>query len=292
MAVLRVFLLAYLFFFCESCDFQIAHSSEQLINSNLISKGLVCDGVLLTVDGSQVTGNEFVLGSQVEFEFKNLRAVDESSSEVERTVSIYILKNGIDTVKKFSFPVNRGKNDKGRIDSKIYFTNLMVASGSLDHLACIVFEEDGKDKSLTFKYTFRTIPVVFQEYERKGLYCDYSYLFDRESENIITEQVYSGNGLLTVAIVGLGGLEEEKGITFPQVNVKVMDSNGNILLTTEKHFDLKVDSGVDPKHLKEPFGIDLNLKNKLKTNSIKIIVDIKDQKSEKALSTIFEMTLN
>ena len=267
-----------------SCEFKVENNTKEIKDAELVQNGLFCDGVELSVDDKPYRQNNFIIGQEIDFKFVNLKRKDNSRQRMNLKVSFFVLKDGIDTVKSYSFPIDNQKemSKNELLNHSVYFNNIMPISDSLDHKLFVLFEEQGTKNWLSYKLPFKTLPNKYQKIVQNGLYCDYTYLFDRDLNFVLTKSHYDGNGSLWFVIGGLNGLEEGEGVVFPSLEILVMDVNNNILYENNDHFE-KMSKGVSKEELRKPFGVELKLKTFPKGGRLKIVANLKDNKSNKSL---------
>ena len=104
---------------------------------------------------------------EIDFKFVNLKRKDNSRQRMNLKVSFFVLKDGIDTVKSYSFPIDNQKemSKNELLNHSVYFNNIMPISDSLDHKLFVLFEEQGTKNWLSYKLPFKTLPNKYQKIE-------------------------------------------------------------------------------------------------------------------------------
>ena len=159
----------------------------------------------------------------------------------------------------------------------------MPISSDLDHKVVIIFKEKGTGNKLSYELPFRTLPNEYQRLNEEGLSVDYTYLFDKEQDFILTKKQYRGNGSLWLVIGGLNGFEEDKKLVFPELEVLVVDGNSDTLYRDTKKLN-KMSKGVPVEEISKPIGVELEFNDFPREGSVKIIANLKDKNSKKSLT--------
>jgi hypothetical protein len=287
---IQLAVIALMMIILTSCDSSKSVSTDLVTGLTTRGDGLSCENVYLSDGEQEINRNTFTYGEIVYVNFEDIEGFEKKDGNVFPGMHLYVVNQSLDTI--LTYPdLYTDYQDGINISPLFLQANLTVAdpmhSGSEYTLNIHIWDKNGEG---TFKATLDFDVVSDEQIEigNNNLSYDEAYLFTEEGNNVIIGNEAHFNENIYLIFEGLEGFQEEDGKVFIGLNLKVRDSEGNIVLDEE---DLIGDSGLDPSQIKEQLAPNFIIRDTTISTPVSCEILVWDKKSDRNIKASVDLNL-
>ncbi|MEA1886054.1 MAG: hypothetical protein U9N72_02445 [Bacteroidota bacterium] len=273
-----------------SCDSGKSVSKDLVTGLTTWGDGLSCEDVYLSDGEEKINRNTFTYGEKVYVNFENIEGFKKEDGYAFPGMQLSVLNQAGDTVVIYP-DLYTDYQDGIDISPLLLQANLTVAdpmhTGKEYTLNVDIWDKKGEG-TFKAKLDFDVIPDEQIKIENNNLSYDEVYLFTEEENNVVIGNEAHFNENIYLIFEGLEGFQEEDGEIFIGLSLKVMDSEGEILIDEE---DLIGDSGLQASQIKEQLAPNFIIRDTSINTPVSCEIEIWDKKSEKNIKASLNLKL-
>jgi hypothetical protein len=274
---------------------QFSKSVKKDLVSGLLTKGdgLSCEDVYLSVNTGKTNRNTFIYGEKLFINFNNIEGFNKENEYVFPGMRMFVISKTGDTVLQTN-DLYGGYSEGIKLSPLLLIGDLTFASPmrSKDEytLHVIIWDKKGKGK-ITATMDFKIVSNDQIKIEANKVTFNEIYLFSKERDAVITDNIIKFNENIYVIFEGLSGLMEINGLVFPGLGVSATDNEGKIILDYKDLFSDYSENGITESDFKTRVSahftiFDTKFKNPLHCNLI-----IWDKKSDNSIKASTDLIL-
>lgn len=273
---------------------QFSKSVKKDLASGLLTKGdgLNCEDVYLSVNNGKINRNSFVYGEKFFINFNNIEGFNKENENVFPGMRMFVIGKTGDTVLQTN-DLYSGYSEGIKLSPLLLVGDLTVASPMRSNAEytfhVIIWDKKGKGK-IGSTMNFKIISNDQIKIEANKVAFNEIYLFSKERDAVITDNIIKVNENIYVIFEGLSGLMEINGLVFPGLSLSATDNEGKIILDykdlfsnysengiTESDFKTRVSAhfSIFDTKLKNPLHCNLTIWDKKSDNLIKASIDLR-----------------
>lgn len=231
----------------SGCNF--SKSVKVDLISGLSTNGdiLSCEDVYITVNDQKAARSTFIYGEEFYLNFNNVKGFKRIDGKVFPGMDLFVFGESGDTV--FSATDMYKGNPEGFAQELIILTSKLVVarpvhSGKSYKMKVKIWDKEDKG---TFYATFDFKVTASQsiKVESSAVTYDEIYLFSKDREEVINNNIIASNDENYLLLEGLKGFSETEGKVYPGLSMKVTDDAGTEVLFYEDLFADYTSDGLD-----------------------------------------------
>ncbi|MGM0666212.1 MAG: hypothetical protein ACQETA_02730 [Bacteroidota bacterium] len=273
-----------------SCDSGKSVSKDLVTGLTTRGDGLSCENIYLSDGEEKINRNTFTYGENVYVNFENIEGFNKENGNAFPGMRLSVIDQAGDTV--MIYPDLYADYQSGiNISPLLLQANLTVAdpihTGQEYTLNIHIWDKRGES---TFKaeLDFEVNPDKQIKIENNNLSYDEVYLFAEKEKKVLIGNEAHFNENIYLIFEGLEGFKEEEGQIFIGLSLKVMDSEGEILIDEK---DLIGDSGLDPSQIKEQLTPNFIIRDTSINTPVSCEIVIWDKKSDNNIKALLTLNL-
>ncbi|MBN1388240.1 MAG: hypothetical protein JW965_07320 [Bacteroidales bacterium] len=287
---IQITLTAFLVLALFSCDSSKSVSKDLVTGLTTRGDGLSCQDVYLSDGEQEINRNTFTYGEIVYVNFENIEGFKKKDENAFPGMQLCVVNPTGDTV--MHYPDLYADYQEGiNISPLLLQANLTVAdpihSDGEYTLYINIWDKNGEG---TFEATldFDVSPDDQIKIENSNLSYNEVYLFSEEENSVIIGNEAKYNENIYLIFEGLEGFQEEDGEIFIGLSLKVMDSEGEIIIDEE---DLIGDTGLQPSQIKEQLAPNFIIRDTSIGTAVSCEILIWDKKSDSNIKATVTLDL-
>jgi hypothetical protein len=285
-----------IFFFlliaASGCNFNKSVKVDLI--SGLATKGdiISCDDVYITVNDQKVERSTFIYGEEFFLNFNDIKGFKRLDGKVFPGMDLFVFGESGDTV--FSATdLYKGNPDGFGQESILLTSKLIVArpihSGKSYKMSVKIW--DKKDKgTFSANFDFKVTASQSIKVESSMVTYDEIYMFSKEKEKVINDNIITANDENYLLFEGLKGFSEIEGKVYPGLSMKVTDEAGAEVLNYEDLFSDYTSAGLDYADFNERVTSSFVIPAGEVKNPLHLQVLIWDKKSPAKLGVSADLT--
>jgi hypothetical protein len=276
-----------------SCQF-IKSVKKDLV-SGVLTKGdgLSCEDVYLSLNTGKTNRNTFIYGEKFFINFNNIEGFNKENENVFPGMRMYVVSKTGDTVLQTS-DLYGGYSEGIRLSPLLLIGDLTVASPmrSKDEYTLHVNIWDKKGKgTIGSTLDFKIVSNDQIRIEANKVTFNEIYLFSKERDAVITDNLIKFNENIYVIFEGVSGLMEINGLVFPGLSISATDNEGKIILDYKDLFSDYSQNGIADSDFKTRVSAHFTIFDKGFKNPLHCKLTIWDKKSDNSISASTELIL-
>lgn len=287
---IKLTLIALVILSLMSCDSSKSVSKDLVTGLTTRGDGLSCEDVYLSDGEQEINRNTFTYGEIVYVNFENIEGFKKKEENAFPGMQLYVLNQSGDTVMHYH-DLYADYQEGINISPLLLQANLTVAdpihSGGEYTLYINIWDKNGEgtfDAILDFDVN----PDEQISIENNKLSYNEAYLFSEEANNVIIGNEAKYNENIYLIFEGLEGFQEEEGEIFIGLSLKVMDSEGEVIIDEE---DLIGDTGLQPSQIKEQLAPNFIIRNTSISTPVSCEIFIWDKKGDSNIKATVNLEL-
>lgn len=287
---IKLTLIALVILSLMSCDSSKSVSKDLVTGLTTRGDGLSCEDVYLSDGEQEINRNTFTYGEIVYVNFENIEGFKKKEENAFPGMQLYVLNQSGDTVMHYH-DLYADYQEGINISPLLLQANLTVAdpihSGGEYTLYINIWDKNGEG---TFEaiLDFDVNPDEQISIENNKLSYNEAYLFSEEANNVIIGNEAKYNENIYLIFEGLEGFQEEEGEIFIGLSLKVMDSEGEVIIDEE---DLIGDTGLQPSQIKEQLAPNFIIRNTSISTPVSCEIFIWDKKGDSNIKATVNLEL-
>lgn len=282
---LFLMLLASLFFSCE-----ISISNEYLQDVTVKSEGLSCDGIKMVNYTGQINRTKFHYGEKVLFIYENMTGFVLQNNLAHPEMDIYVLNKKGDTIMakpNLFFKDSKGYSEADlNLRSELIFAKPMLPSK--EYIAMVNIRDKNSDAYYNWSKNFEIIHSPLINTKKDGLDYDIQYLYSKERDIGIIDNVIKRNEKIYLIIENLSGFDiDEYGSANIEASISLTSADGTLINKNDNLFP----NLVNAKDLKDQLYASIQIASASGKKPVTCIFKMKDTKSGHSLETTFDLTV-
>ncbi len=282
---LFLMLLASLFFSCE-----ISISNEYLQDVTVKSEGLSCDGIKMVNYTGQINRTKFHYGEKVLFIYENMTGFVLQNNLAYPEMDIYVLNKKGDTIMakpNLFFKDSKGYSEADlNLRSELIFAKPMLPSK--EYIAMVNIRDKNSDTYYNWSKNFEIIHSPLINTKKDGLDYDIQYLYSKERDIGIIDNVIKRNEKIYLIIENLSGFDiDEYGSANIEASISLTSADGTLINKNDNLFP----NLVSAKDLKDQLYASIQIASASGKKPVTCIFKMKDTKSGHSLETTFDLTV-
>ncbi|MGH1384414.1 hypothetical protein [Kordia sp.] len=278
-------LLASLFFSCE-----ISISNEYLQDVTVKSEGLSCDGIKMVNYTGQINRTKFHYGEKVLFIYENMTGFVLQNNLAYPEMDIYVLNKKGDTIMakpNLFFKDSKGYSEADlNLRSELIFAKPMLPSK--EYIAMVNIRDKNSDTYYNWSKNFEIIHSPLINTKKDGLDYDIQYLYSKERDIGIIDNVIKRNEKIYLIIENLSGFDiDEYGSANIEASISLTSADGTLINKNDNLFP----NLVSAKDLKDQLYASIQIASASGKKPVTCIFKMKDTKSGHSLETTFDLTV-
>jgi len=276
---IKLTLIALVILSLMSCDSGKSVSKDLVTGLTTRGDGLSCEDVYLSDGEQEINRNTFTYGEIIYVNFENIEGFKKKDENAFPGMQLCVVNQSGDTV--MHYPDLYADYQEGiNISPLLLQANLTVAdplhSDGEYTLYINIWDKNGEG---TFEaiLDFEVSQDEQIKIENNKLSYNEAYLFSEEANNVIIGNEAKFNENIYLIFEGLEGFQEEDGEIFIGLSLKVMDSEGEIIIDEE---DLIGDTGLRPSQIKEQLAPNFIIRNTSVSTPVSCEILIWDKKGD------------
>jgi len=276
---IKLTLIALVILSLMSCDSGKSVSKDLVTGLTTRGDGLSCEDVYLSDGEQEINRNTFTYGEIIYVNFENIEGFKKKDENAFPGMQLCVVNQSGDTV--MHYPDLYADYQEGiNISPLLLQANLTVAdplhSDGEYTLYINIWDKNGEG---TFEaiLDFEVSQDEQIKIENNKLSYNEAYLFSEEANNVIIGNEAKFNENIYLIFEGLEGFQEEDGEIFIGLSLKVMDSEGEIIIDEE---DLIGDKGLRPSQIKEQLAPNFIIRNTSVSTPVSCEILIWDKKGD------------
>lgn len=287
---IKLTLIALVILSLMSCDSSKSVSKDLVTGLTTRGDGLSCKDVYLSDGEQEINRNTFTYGEIVYVNFENIEGFKKKEENAFPGMQLYVLNQSGDTVMQYH-DLYADYQEGINISPLLLQANLTVAdpihSGGEYTLYINIWDKNGEGRFEAI-LDFDVSPDEQISIENNKLSYNEVYLFSQEANNVIIGNEAKFNENIYLIFEGLEGFQEEEGEIFIGLSLKVMDSEGEIIIDEE---DLIGDTGLQPSQIKEQLAPNFIIRDTSISTPVSCEIFIWDKKGDSNIKATVNLEL-
>ncbi len=278
-----------------SCNFN--KSVHKDLETGAFSKGdgIGCDDVLITVNGELDKRNQFVYGEKINLVFNNVIGLKKIDSLTYPALSMYIVKNGKDTLLAKPNLLEKLKNgvNLSPLQLRTTFKAVLPHENNEKYKVHVNIWDNKGDGTFTYELPFTVKKNEVLKVKSSGLKYSKSYLYNETLKEVVASKNIKSNHTFVLVLENVEGMSQKEGRVFPVFSINMKDSNGEKIITNENVLKRYEEKGLLVNDLKGGrLTTKLTFTKGVFNNPYKLSAKLSDKNSSKQIEISGDLILN
>jgi len=271
-----------------SCD--IRKSVHKDLQTGLITRGdgLSCDNVYLSIGDETISRNLFIYGEKYQVNFNNIEGFNKVDNYAFPGMELYVISEAGDTVLKNSDLY--ADLSEGSDNSPLLLLTTVTAADPIfsnnEYTLYIQIWDKKGDGNFSAKMDFNVVPNDKISIESNQLSYDEIYLFSKQRQIAITDNVVGFDETIFMMFEGLDGFVVEGSMVYPGLSLVVRNADGDLILNEA---DLIGETGMDYSEIHSQLAPNFVLTGSLIGNPVTCEITIWDKKGEGSIKASVQL---
>ena len=219
------------------------------------------------------------------FIFNNIQGFQKLENKVFPGLSIYVIKNDVDTVlsEKDLFADLVNGTDLSPLQLQANLTSILPYKNNEKYVLKLKIWDKKGEGSFFYELPFSVKQDELLEIKTSNVKYSSVYLWNDTKKSTVTEHVSDQDDQLLVLFEGVEGLIMEEGKVYPQLSIELVDNEGVEIVSVSNLFTEYELTGVDPIDLKGQMPITLSFGQNKISNPVQLKLVLRDLKSENSI---------
>lgn len=278
----------------SSCQFNQSVNKDLITGAYARGNGIGCDNVTIEIGGKVEKRNEYFFGEEVNLIFNNIIGLTNSKNKTYPGLSMYIVKNKKDTVlSKLNLlkSLNDG-TDIFPLQLRANFVTALPYQNNEKYKVYVDIWDKKGDGKFTYEMPFKIKKNELLNINNNGIKYSNIYLWNETLKQPVFDKNVSSEHLFILILNDIEGLEISNEKVFPIFSMKIIDNNGNKILSNPNMLSDFENTGLDPKDLKSQLTAKITFSKGKVNNPCRLIVKLKDKNSSKEINITTELIIN
>jgi len=287
--------LIIVFIVFNSCQFNQSINKDFITGANSRGDGIGCEDVQIEINGKTVTRTEFIYGEKIDLVFNDIRGLTKSEGKTYPEISMYIVKNEKDTI---LHNPNLLKNlmdgtDLSPLQLIANFRTGFPFENEEKYKVVVKIWDKKGDGRFNYELPFTIKKNDLLNIKNSGIEYSSIYLWNKTLKQPVFDKNVSSEYLYLLVLNDIGGLKLKNNKVFPVFSLDLIDNNGRKIISNPNLLSAYGKKGINPQDLLDnQLTSKITFKDEKINNPYRLIVNLKDTNSAKAINITTELILN
>ena len=237
----------------HACNFNKSFKKDLVTGSTYAADGLGSQDVEMKVNGQITSNNTFTFADKVEFIFNNIEGLKRKKGKVYPGMSLYVVKNGVDTLlrKDDLFIEYKDGTDLNPLKLEAYFSATLPCMNNETYRVFLKIWDKKGPGFITYEMPFKVKPSEVLSIETNDISYSNIYFWNDTEKKVVTDKNIDINDEFILIIEGLDGFDLIDGIAHPALEIEIVDMKGKYVLSEKNVLESVRESGVEFTELKD-----------------------------------------
>ncbi|WP_439183833.1 hypothetical protein [Carboxylicivirga taeanensis] len=278
----------------NACEFNKSVNKDLTTGAYSRGDGIGCDEIKIQINGKIENRNKFIYGEKLNIIFNNISGLTKENGNVFPGLSMFIIKNKIDTVLQHQDLLSKMENgiDLSPLQLQANFITALTNKNNEKYQVYIkIWDKKGKG---TFQYELPFSVKKSELLKINASNIDYTniYLWDKTQKMVVINKEVSVKSTLMLILEGLNGLEIVDNKVYPSLSINITDQKGNQILSNPNILEQYKNEGVNYRAFKNgQIPVTITFTSGQINNPCQIKASLTDLNSERRIDITGELEI-